>query len=299
VPSEAWGSDDLHLGDWVAVSGLRRADGTIVASRFDRAEANEFTVHGQVVRAGTAVRIGKLAVAGTAAGSLKSGQFVTVSGHYRSGQPQVSAVALDPLFPNPAGYFGPSVRTVVLQAFVRVGDGAVWLNGMKVALGPHVRGLAGPARLAVVSLERRPDGSYTAIRLRYTNYRGTLMKFGNAAGSGWSSPPPPPPPRLPPMPEQTPAQQDGEESGIPVSAQPSPAGMDAVADAANPDTPPASTPRPQAAPRPEMPGRGGDTPTDGVPVGLNGQGDSPTRLSRLTTKPTLAAQPAAFVKITP
>jgi hypothetical protein len=293
VPSETWGADNLHLGDWVAVSGLRRVDGTIVASRFDSAEANAFTVRGQVVRNGATVRIGKLAVGGTAAGRLKSGQFVTVSGRYRAGQPQVSAVALDPLFPNPAGYFGSSVRTVVLQAFVRVGDGAVWLNGMKVPLGPHVRGLAGPARLAVVSLERRPDGSYTAVRLRYTNYRGTLLKTGSAAGAGWGSPPPPP--RLPPMPDQPPAQQDGEENAIPISAQPFPAALDAVADAANPEPPPAPTPTMEAAPQPDMPGKSGATSTEGVPVGLNGQSDVATRLSRLTTKPRLAAERAILV----
>jgi hypothetical protein len=293
VSSETWGADDFHLGDWVAVSGLRRVDGTIVASRFDSAEANEFTVRGQAVRDGAKVRIGQLVVGGTAAASLKSGQFVTVSGRYRAGQPQVSAVALDPLFPNPAGYFGSSVHTLLLQAFVRVGDGAVWLNGMKMALGPHVRGLAGPARLAVVSLERRSDGSYTAVRLRYTNYRGTLMKIGNAAGSAGSNPPPPP--RLPPMPEQTPAQQDDDENATPVSAQPSPAAMDAVADAADPAVAPASAPRPDAAPQPNTPGKSGDTATEGVPVGLNGQGDSSLRLSRLTSKPRLAAARAVFV----
>ena len=118
MPPRTWGADVAHLGDWVAVSGLRRTDGVIVASRFDRAPSGAFLVRGQVMRDGTAVRIGKLTFNGSAAASLRSGQFVTVSGRYVAGQAQPARVTLDPLFPNPTSYFGPSVNRLVVEGFV-------------------------------------------------------------------------------------------------------------------------------------------------------------------------------------
>ena len=98
---------------------------------------------------------------------MAAGQYVLVTGHYRGGRAQVRAVTQDPLFSNPAGYFGAAVNHLVLQGFVRVADGTVFLNGQKIAAGPGVSGKPGADRVAIVSLERKPDGNFIAVGLRY------------------------------------------------------------------------------------------------------------------------------------
>jgi hypothetical protein len=173
VPAGTWGADTVRLGDWVAVSGLRRTDGMLIASRLDLAPAGAMTVRGQVTREGDTARIGELVLNGAAAADLKTGQYVIVSGQYVGGRPQVHAVAQDALFSNPASYFGTAVNHLVLQAFVRVANGAVYLNGLKVAAGPGVSGKPGADGVAIVSLERKSDGSFTAVGLRYTDHAGS------------------------------------------------------------------------------------------------------------------------------
>ncbi|MDR3533271.1 MAG: DUF5666 domain-containing protein [Rhodopila sp.] len=182
VPEGTWGANHFRLGDWVEVSGLRREDGIIVASRLDRAPAGLLTARGRVVRDRGVTRLGDLVLSGTAADVVKPGQFVTVSGRYVADKGQVDRVEPDTLFSDPAGYFGPSVNRLAVEAFVRVTNGAVWMNGLKVSTAPGVRGHAGPGRIAVVSLERRRDGSYIAVGLRYTDFRGGANRTSRGAG---------------------------------------------------------------------------------------------------------------------
>lgn len=171
VPDGTWGGNHFGLGDWVKVSGLRREDGTIVASRLDPAPAGTLQARGQVVRDGDQARVGSLVLTGQAAASVKDGQFVVVSGTYAAGQGHISNVAADPLWPSPAAYFGPATDHIVVQAFVRVAKGSVSMNGLKVRSADTVSGHA-QAGIAVVSLQRQPDGSYTAVDLRYGDYQG-------------------------------------------------------------------------------------------------------------------------------
>jgi hypothetical protein len=167
VTPGTWGAGNVHLGDWVSVSGLRGASGTLVATRLDAAPSGTFAAHGKVVADATGVHIGGLALAGTAAQTLKTGQYVTVSGHSASGQNTIAAVKLDPLAADPGDYFGAGVSHMVLEGFVRVASGAVWLDGRKISAAA---GVAAGSRngLAVVSLDRKPDGTFTAVGLRYT-----------------------------------------------------------------------------------------------------------------------------------
>ena len=161
-----WGAARLRLGDWVSVSGLRNAAGTLVASRLDSAPGGAFAAHGKVVVDGTVARVGGLTLSGTAAQALKNGQYVTISGHYVSGRGQVTAAKLDPLAANPADYFGSNAAHLVLEAFVHVTNGAIWLDGQKISTAPGVSG--GRNGLAIVTLDRKPDGTLTAVGLRYT-----------------------------------------------------------------------------------------------------------------------------------
>jgi hypothetical protein len=172
VPEGTWGANHFGLGDWVKVSGLRRADGTIVASRLDAAPAGVLSAGGPVVRDGTAMRVGSLLLPDAVAAGVKEGQFVVVSGDYAGGRGRVATVVPDPMFADPAGYFGPSVQRLIVQAFVHVDEGAVSLNGMTVRAQAVVAGAAHHDGIAVVSLERGVDGTFTAVGLRYAGFPG-------------------------------------------------------------------------------------------------------------------------------
>jgi hypothetical protein len=171
VPDGAWGASRFGPGDWVRVSGLRRADGTIVASRLDAAPAGVLLVRGPVERADGTVRVGRLELSPAAAAGMKDGDFVLVSGDYEAGRGHVNAVASDILASDPAGYFGASAGRLFVQAFVTVDQGAIWINGLKVAARAGVATEPRHEGIAVVELERGANGSYVAVGLREADYR--------------------------------------------------------------------------------------------------------------------------------
>ena len=185
VSPDTRGSRHSHVGDWIAVSGLRQADGTIIASRVDSAPATKFLVRGQVMRDGDIVRIGTRVVQGSVLAGVTSGQFVTASGHYTAGPLDVESVSADTLWFDPASFFGPSVNRIVLQAFVRVGDNIISFNGLHVPLSPNLRGQADPEGMAVVSLDRMVDGSLIAVGLHYMDYRGSVTGSERIAHNSW------------------------------------------------------------------------------------------------------------------
>jgi hypothetical protein len=160
VPAGIWGAERVRTGAFVAVSGLRRADGVVSASRLDTAPTAGFALRGQVERDGEVTRIGQL----TLPEELPRGQWVTVSGRYVENTPRVTAVTPDP-FADPAGLLAVAGDRLVVQAFVRVADGAVWLNGRRVATEPGVSTGFEGERIAVVSLARRSDGRFIAVGL--------------------------------------------------------------------------------------------------------------------------------------
>lgn len=171
VPARTWGAGTIRLGDWVSVSGLRGPTGMLVATRLDAAPAGTFMVNGQVAQEGGVMRVGSLTLDGAAAAAVVSGQTVTVSGRYVSGQPRAITASAGSFGPNPADYFGSAVKHLVVEAFVRVANGTVWLNGLKVNAAPGVGGAANTNGIAIVSLERKPDGRFTAVDVHYTDAR--------------------------------------------------------------------------------------------------------------------------------
>jgi hypothetical protein len=193
VPAGTWGADTVRLGDWVAVSGLHQVDGMLVASRLDLAAPGTLEVRGQVVGEGATARIGELALTGAEAANLKDGAYVLVSGQYAAGHAHVRAVTQDPLFTSPAAFFGASVRNLVVQGYVRVANGAVHMNGLKATAGPGVNGQNDADGLAIVSLERKPDGTFTAVGLRYTGHAGPAPATNHAPGPASRADPMPPP----------------------------------------------------------------------------------------------------------
>ena len=177
-----WGASRFAPGDWVKVSGLRRPDGTVLASRLDSAPAGKLTVRGRVVLDGATMRVGSLVLEGSAANIVQDGQFVIVSGDYAAGRSHVIAVAPDTLSASPAAYFGDSTNRLLIQAYVRREKGALSMNGATVPAVVALPGTAGSEGLAIVSLQRGPDGSYAVSDLRYAGYRGQPGQGSHSVG---------------------------------------------------------------------------------------------------------------------
>jgi hypothetical protein len=159
------GADRFTLGDWVAVSGLRRTDGTIVASRLDATPAGRLTARGQVTQQDGGLRLGALPLP---AGSARPGDWVRASGLYTGGQPKVLSVAADTVCPDPAHCFPGAVGHVIVQAFVRAEAGHLRIDGMQMpVVVPN--GTVPADGFAIISLDRQPDGSFTAVGLKYVD----------------------------------------------------------------------------------------------------------------------------------
>jgi hypothetical protein len=184
VPPEASGAETFTPGDWVRVSGLRRNDGVIVATRLDAAPAGTLLVRGPVSRDADVTRVGTLVLPDPAAASLQPGQFVIVSGDQASGLPHVTGVAPDPLFADPAAWFGTANDTLILQAFLHVQNGTISVNGLTVAARSTLAVGDLHDGIAVISLRREPDGSYTADSVRYTDDPGQHSDGANGPGQG-------------------------------------------------------------------------------------------------------------------
>jgi hypothetical protein len=250
-----WVAGSTGLGNWISVSGLRRPDGTIVASRLDRARIGALAVLGQVVRERDTTRIGSLVLHGSLVDTVKVGTFVAIVGSYANAAAEVTAIEPDLLAEDPAGYFGASVRQVILQALVRVERGMVWLNnGQKFKAGPAVQGNGSSYRNAIVWLERSADGAFSATALHYSGYRA--------------------------QPKQGPSKAGGRGAGgmaAPPDARPGPAtDDDNDFDFTSPTASPADAPAPIAAPSPSEPSAVGELIAD------HGSDLSPGAMSILT-----------------
>nr|WP_294544413.1 DUF5666 domain-containing protein [uncultured Rhodopila sp.] len=201
-----WMAGRFAPGDWTTVSGLRQPDGTVMASRLDRGRVGMLFVRGRIVQEGDTTRIGGLVLHGPPVTIVKAGAFVSIAGRYVDRAAEVRSIDADPLSENPAGYFGDSARQVILQAFVRVHRGMVWLNnGRSFQAGAGVQGKGSVYRNAVVRLERTASGAFIATELHYTAYRAQpadapARSKGHGAGDLVLPPeaPPGPPTDTPP-----------------------------------------------------------------------------------------------------
>ncbi|MFO1025299.1 MAG: DUF5666 domain-containing protein [Acetobacteraceae bacterium] len=214
-----WGASHFGLGDWVAVGGLRRSDGTIMASRLDETPTGKLFVRGQVSRRDNGLWIGTLRLAGPGVGALRASDRVAVSGSYVSGVGQVTSVAPDMLASSPTTYFGGAVNQLVLQALVTVDRDVVWLNeSHKVPLVPALHQPKPISGDAIVTLERQPDGSFLAVGLRYTKYPSTSGEIATVS-QAWHVttvlPIPPMPPPMAPLPGGSAAPADVAADPVP------------------------------------------------------------------------------------
>ena len=112
-------------GDWVAVAGLRRPDGTVVASRLDPwAEARGWLVRGMLESAepGSGLVSGQRFLLGAGLALPAPGSPVRLAGRMTAAGPLAATLAEDPFNP-----FGTQVTTVLVESFLD-GSGRPWTN---------------------------------------------------------------------------------------------------------------------------------------------------------------------------
>lgn len=151
-------------GEWargarVAVSGLRRPDGVIVASLVESRATGPDRVAGPVRREKGGLAIGGLRLQG--ADALVPGRRALVTGRAEAGTMQVTMAALN------GTPFPPGLKQVSIEAYIgRAGRGLALGSGLAVAGKP---GGAVPRQgsvRAVLTASIAPDGALTVERLR-------------------------------------------------------------------------------------------------------------------------------------
>ncbi len=144
----------LRPGEWVAVSGLRRGDGSIVATRVDgRQPRPDVYVAGPAeLTAGNRFRIGGIEIAVGTGNMPEPGARVLVRGRLTGGVVQADEVQSLPLVP-----FAGRVGRLSIQAYVEPRDGSISLgSGGSLPLAPD---LSGPVAsgLGILSATVGPD----------------------------------------------------------------------------------------------------------------------------------------------
>ncbi|CAH2601350.1 conserved protein of unknown function [Rhodovastum atsumiense] len=162
VTADTLGERSPAAGWWVRVSGLRRPDGSVLATRVDRMEPGPVTVHGPLRQVGRTLRIGTLTLRPETAAI--PGHAVIASGRYIDGVLHADTLAPDLLVTDPAAYFRPDTRHVLFETYVTGLGGTLEFGaGTRVAASPGL-GIGWPQR-AIVQLDRHEDGSLRATRL--------------------------------------------------------------------------------------------------------------------------------------
>ncbi|UMY19246.1 DUF5666 domain-containing protein [Methylobacterium organophilum] len=171
VKSGAW-----KVGDRVAVSGLRRLDGVIVASRVEHRAEGPDRVAGPVRKAANGTpAIGGLPLAGLSPRLV--GRRIVAEGAMRDGAFAVSG-ARDASRPFPA-----AIGRASIEAYIGPGrDGLRLGSGLGVAGAPDADMPRGGSRHAVLSVSPGRDGRLTLDGLRFEGRGGPTGPGGQPGG---------------------------------------------------------------------------------------------------------------------
>lgn len=179
-------------GEWVAVSGLRRPDGVIEATRLDRRAAGEVIVHGRLVRAGELWRIGTLLVRLMPGALAAEGQDVTIQGVMDGNVLQADQLAPDLLASNPTALFGGGVDVVLIETFAVFDQGRIRFGqGFSAVAAGAGTVDAGRSVLAL----RRDGGGLRAVRIETPNPAAPAAGGGPSLAPAWQFEPAPVPNR--------------------------------------------------------------------------------------------------------
>ncbi len=168
LTSTTWGVRP-RTGDWVTVSGLRREDGTIEATRLDPRDPGPVLVRGTLREVDGALMIGALPIRRVPGLADHIGEEVVVTGDLLGGVLIPGGVAPDLLAVDPAAFFGPGVGTVFVEGFAVLETGRLRVGRRLVVPAPGLR-LDGPQR-GVFRLERS-DGGLRAVGMTATPESG-------------------------------------------------------------------------------------------------------------------------------
>ena len=169
------------LGDWIAVSGIRRGDGVIEATRLEQRSPEPLVVHGVLRLEEGAFKIGSLVLARTPGMDALIGQNVTAAGPLLIGRLATETIMPDLLASDPGTFFGPAVGVVLIEGFAAPIAGP--LAGPLA--GPIAGPIAGLGRTApqrgIYRFERGTAGLRAVDGGPETNRRAA---FGPAASPG-------------------------------------------------------------------------------------------------------------------
>lgn len=167
VQAATMGAAIVQPGAWVAVSGLRGADGDIVASRIDPAPPSQVLVHGPFYAIEGEYFVGTMPIGKTRRISAEAGTFVVATGSYDNGLLTDAAIEADRLISDPAAWFGPGVRHLILQGHAAAASGRIALaGGFSAAAGAQRQWAGDFGGPVVVSVDVEPNGPAMAVDVR-------------------------------------------------------------------------------------------------------------------------------------
>lgn len=141
------GRRDWRLGEGVRVSGLRRPDGGITATRLDPLPAPDaVTVYGTLRRLGGVATLGALRLVPGPGVLLPAEGAVIASGRLRDGVLLADSVRADLLARDPPAWFGRGVERFFFEGWGSWGLGPVGRGGFERAPGGGLRSLGGAGR---------------------------------------------------------------------------------------------------------------------------------------------------------
>ncbi len=160
VRASTVGAAHIQVGAWVSVSGLRDAEGDIVASRVDSAPPGRVLVHGPLLRLDGQSWIGGLTLRTNSDQPSLAGSFVTASGVYDRGVLRADTVTPDTLLTDPPAWFGPGTTTLIVQAHAHFGSGSITLAGGYRATVPNGAPPVSQDGLYVLHLTAQSGGKF-------------------------------------------------------------------------------------------------------------------------------------------
>ncbi|WBV45134.1 DUF5666 domain-containing protein [Pseudoroseomonas cervicalis] len=158
------GRRDWRPGEWVAVSGLRRPDGSIGATRLDAAPPGRVLLRGIARRQGGTLRVGGLPVRSSLAMDVPTGIPLLLAGPLQDGVLLPDRVEIDWLQAEPERHFGPGIGRIVIEAYVGLEAGTLRLGAARLPAAGLSAG--GTPRRAVLDARRQGDGRLAPQELR-------------------------------------------------------------------------------------------------------------------------------------
>lgn len=183
---DTWLRTAPALGQWVAVSGLRDATGSIAATRLDLVSTRTFIIHGVVQQAAGGYRIGMLPIVPGPGDLLVPGLPVSITGVYGDGVLRPVSIAPDLLAADPVAYFGGYTSSFIFEGFGGSTGGLPYLGTLPLSQAPASSRPIGPGR-NVVEFQRTDGGG---IRINSvapsagTGGRGLFTPVGPGLGRG-------------------------------------------------------------------------------------------------------------------